>query len=153
MRIWSSAGVALAFSVGAWMPATLQAACRSPLPTESLRALDDRIDVDPAGVLREAQRRLDALHGSDDFQAAELNALVADADSLSDDDAQARIAIAGSRAYLLRLPDSESKRSDARAGTFACADRDGVTLLCVVARRRRADHCKPSPRRLSLRPR
>jgi len=87
------------------------AACRSPLPTESLRALDDRVDIDPAAVNAEVQRRLEALRDSDPLQAAELYAISADAFSLLDDDQHVLPAIAESRARLRQLPDSEAIRS------------------------------------------
>lgn len=111
MRIGGAAGVALALCAAAMIPVDLHAACRSPLPTESLRGLDARIDVDPAGVLSEARSRLNASHGSDTLQAAELYVLIADANSVLDDDAQARIAVAEGRSQLLSLPDSDAKRS------------------------------------------
>jgi len=103
--------VKLALCFTASLPTALHAGCRSPLPTESLRALDDRIDSDPAGVTSEVRLRLDSLRDSDAFQAAELYALTAAAYSLLDDDEQVRTAVAESRARLWHLPDSDAKRA------------------------------------------
>ena len=110
-RTGSWAGAALALIAALLTPAESWADCAAPLDTQSLHALDERIDADPAGALGEATRRLAKLNGSDALQEAELHAIIADAASLSDDDAAVRSAVAAGRARLAQLPDSAAKRS------------------------------------------
>ena len=132
VRIGGWAGVALALWVTLMVPTPLPAACRSPLPTASLQSLDERIDADPAGVLSEAQRRLDALRGVDPLQSAELAVLIADAASLLDDDSRVRIAVARGRAWLLQLPDGAQKRAlEIRLDVTAADSPEGATDMAA----------------------
>ncbi len=87
------------------------AACKSPLPTESLRALDDRIDADPAGVNEDVQRRLGTLGALDPLQGAALYAVSAGAFNLLDDDEHAREAAAQSHGRLQQVPDGPARRA------------------------------------------
>jgi hypothetical protein len=64
---------------------TLHAECKSPLPTEALRALDGAIDSDPAAVDAEVSRRLATGANLDELQAAELYVMLADVDEELDD--------------------------------------------------------------------
>ena len=104
-------GAALALLAVMMAPAESRADCAAPLATPSLRALDERIDADPSRALGEATRQLATLNGSDALQEAELHAIIADAASLSDDDAAVRSAVAAGRARLAQLPESAAKRS------------------------------------------
>jgi signal transduction histidine kinase len=110
-RIDGWVGIALATFVALLAPAELRADCAAPLATAALHALDERIDADPTGALSEARQRLAALKGSDALQEAELNAIIADAASLSDDDSAVRSAVASGRERLAHAPDSLAKRS------------------------------------------
>ena len=83
---------------------TLHAECKSPLPTEALRALDGAMDSDPAAVDAEVSRRL-AGGGRDDLQTAELYVLRADAAAMMDNLPRTHEAIAAARSHLAALAD------------------------------------------------
>lgn len=87
------------------------ASCAAPLPDAGLRPLDARLERDPSGTLAEARRRLAALPAPDPLAEAQLYALVADANSLLEDDAQVQVAAAEGRARLERLPEGEARRA------------------------------------------
>jgi signal transduction histidine kinase len=112
------------------------AACKSPLPVESLRPLDDRIDADPAGVNAEIQHRIEAAGAMDALEAAALHTVSADAFSMLDDDQQARRAAAESRALLEGVPDGAAKRAIAfrLALVEADAPRDKSDMQAGVER-------------------
>jgi len=101
----------LVLCVGASVPLYALAACKSPLPIDSLRNLDQRIDTDPAGVNEEVRRGLAVLGNADALQRAALYALGADAFNLLDDDDHARSAVADSREWLRQVPDGDAKRA------------------------------------------
>lgn len=97
---------ALALLLTALLAAPACAACKIPLPTISLRALDDRTDADPAAVDAEVSRRLAALADTDSLQAAELYVVQAEAASLMNNPSKVHAAAAASRARLRRLSDA-----------------------------------------------
>jgi signal transduction histidine kinase len=123
-------------------PVPSHAACTSPLPTESLRALDDRIDADPAGVNEEVQRRLRDAGRLDALQGAALYAVSAGAFNLLDDDEHAREAAARSHERLQQVPDGAPRRAiefrlaliEADAPRNQTDLADGVDRLSMVER-------------------
>ncbi|MFO1400059.1 MAG: PAS domain-containing protein [Steroidobacteraceae bacterium] len=92
------------------LPAPGRADCKSPLPVAGLRALDERVDTDPAAVAAEAGRRLAALDPRDALSAAALQAIRADAYALMEDDVSVAAAVGAARAQLQRLGDGAARR-------------------------------------------
>jgi signal transduction histidine kinase len=83
---------------------TLHAECKSPLPTEALRALDGAMDSDPASVDAEVSRRLAGGAGLDELNAAELNIMLAEAAEEMDNLPRTHAAVAAARTHLRALP-------------------------------------------------
>jgi len=109
MNAKEAIALGVALLAGAAIPSYSCAGCKEPLPSESLRALDERIDAEPAAVLAEVKSRLDAQPQPPVLETAELYALAADAYDVQDDDEAARAAVAAGRKQLNRLPDSPSR--------------------------------------------
>ena len=101
------------------LPATSWAACNDPLPTESLRALDARIDGDPVGVVAEVNADLQSPQ-LDPLQRAELFAILASAYDATDDDVAVRAAIEAGRAVLGKIP--QTRPTEALSLRFALVE-------------------------------
>jgi two-component system sensor histidine kinase UhpB len=95
------AALGLAAACSAWTP--VHASCKTPLPTNVLRALDASADTDPIAAVAEANRQLALQPPADDLTQAELYAIIADAQDTIDDDPAARDAVAKARQRLDRL--------------------------------------------------
>lgn len=79
------------------------AACKTPLPDASLRALDASADIDPVRAVTQARALLDSTPRSAALRRAQLYAIVADAYDTTSDDAGARQAVVDGRAALAQL--------------------------------------------------
>jgi PAS domain S-box-containing protein len=98
------AGWVFALAVVAAFPAVAYATCKSPLPSEALRALDAMADGDPLAAVAEANRRLGVASPNDPITLAQLYAIIADAQDTIDNDPAARDAVARARVQLDRAP-------------------------------------------------
>lgn len=110
MRVRGAAALGLLAALCALLPVPGRADCKSPLPSVALRALDERVDADPAGVAAEAGRRLAALDPQDALSAAALQAIRADAYALMEDDVAVGQAVAAGRAQLQRLGAGDARQ-------------------------------------------
>ena len=81
------------------------ASCKTPLPDPGLRELDQLAEGDAERAITEARRRLAELPANDWATAAQLQAIVGDAEDTLDNDDDARQAVAAGRQALAALGD------------------------------------------------
>ena len=105
-------------------PGLAMASCKTPLPDPALRELDLLAQGDSERAISEARRRLAELPAGDWATAAQLQAIIADAEDTLDNDDEARQAIGAGRLALASLADD--RRMDGVALRFQLVEADGA---------------------------
>ncbi len=103
-RLVAAAAVMLALVTGS--PA--HGYCKTPLADPALRALDLLADTDPAAAVTRAREQLSAMPVMDPAVAAQLYAVIADAQDTLENDREARAAVAAGLDQLERIAPSRA---------------------------------------------